>query len=270
MGEFIALPEARFVYEDKITPPKDVDLSITINEKKYNIEVKCASYKEEVKSPDEVVLYFSNRMPNVALREEALRDTRQRLMREGINVTEGKNLDNVMKDFLESTQAKVKNRKIEDTNILAVCCNDEIDMQLWRGYLFGEGGFFTKNSPVKHERFDDVDFVLLTNIYNRHFRYFNDQRVSNHWSLSSSFNLLYPNKYSRKNKETSATNSQNELKELNEIFFNHNMKFEEYMKKSEDVPAGENSKLKSILGVAWYADKFKSDSVFYFKKTLPT
>lgn len=206
-------------------------------------------------------------MPNVELREAALGEARQRLAREGISVIEGKNLDNVMKDFLESTQEKVKNRKIEDTNILIVCCNGEIDMQLWRGYLFGEGGFFTEDSPVEHERFDDVDFVLLTNIYNRHFRYFNDLRVSNHWSLSSSFNLLYPNKYSRKNKATPATKSQSELKELNDIFFNHNIKFEQYLKQ-EDVPPGENVKLKYILGVAWYADKFKSDSVFYFNKTL--
>lgn len=270
MSEFIDLPNSKFVYEEKITPPKDVDFSVIIRGKKYNIEVKCASYKEEIKSPNEVTLFFSNRMPSITLREEALRDTRQRLMREGITVNEGKNLDNVMKDFLESTQEKVKNRKIEDINILVVCCNGEIDMQLWRGYLFGEGGYFTKDSPIRHERFDHVDFVLLTNIYNRHFKYFNDQRISNHWSLSSSFNLLYPNKYSRKSKAMTPTNGRNTLNELNGIFPNHNIKFEDYLKNQEDVPTGENKAMKHILGVAWYADKFKAHSVFYFQHASST
>jgi hypothetical protein len=264
MSEFIDYPDAAFVYEDKITPPKDVDFSVTVKGKKYNLEVKCASYKDETRLPDEVTLTFSNRMP---IREQALGEVGERLMSKGKIVKEGKNLDNVMKDFLESTQEKVKQCRTDDTNILIVCCHDEIDMQLWRGYLFGEGGFFTESSPIGHERFDHVDFVLFTNTYNRHFQYFNDPRVSNHWSLSSSFNLLYPNRFSKKSKSISVESGREKLSELNKIFPNHNIKFEDYLKNQEDVPSGEKKATKSILGVAWYADKFKANSVFYFRQS---
>ncbi|WP_103309053.1 MULTISPECIES: hypothetical protein [unclassified Pseudomonas] len=267
MSEFIDYPNAAFVYEDKVTSPKDVDFSVTVKGEKYNLEVKCASYKDEVCSPDEVTLTFSNRMPHNALREQALKDARECLTPQGKTVKEGKNLDNVMKDFLESTQAKVKQCRVEDTNILIVCCHKEIDMQLWRGYLFGEGGFFTEDSPIGHERFDLVDFVLLTNIYNRHFNYFNDLRVSNHWRLSSSFNLLYPNRFSKKSKSITVENGRKKLNELNEIFPNHNVKFEEFLKNRDDVPSGEKEAIKHILGVAWYADKFKNNGIFYFQQS---
>lgn len=267
MSEFIDYPDTAFVYEDKVTPPKDVDFSVTVKGKKYNLEVKCASYKDEIRPADEVTLTFSNRMPDSAIREQALRETRERLMPQGITVKEGKNLDNVMKDFLESTQEKVKHRRTEDTNILIVCCHGEIDLQLWRGYLFGEGGFFTEDSPIGHERFDQVDFVLLTNIYNRHFQYFNDPRVSNHWSLSASFNLLYPNRYSKKSMSTTPEGGKRILAELNTVFPNHNIKFEDYLKNKKDVPSGEKEAMKNILGVAWYADKFKTNSVFYFRQS---
>ena len=33
------LENSNFVYEDKVTPPKDVDFSIAVDGKKYNIEV---------------------------------------------------------------------------------------------------------------------------------------------------------------------------------------------------------------------------------------
>ena len=66
------------------------------------------------------------------------------------------------------------------------------------------------------------------------------------------------------------TNGRNTLNELNGIFPNHNIKFEDYLKNQEDVPTGENKAMKHILGVAWYADKFKAHSVFYFQHASST
>ncbi|WP_460149603.1 hypothetical protein [Pseudomonas sp. S1_F08] len=57
------------------------------------------------------------------------------------------------------------------------------------------------------------------------------------------------------------------LAELNTVFPNHNIKFEDYLKNKKDVPSGEKEAMKNILGVAWYADKFKTNSVFYFRQS---
>lgn len=261
------LENSNFVYEDKVTPPKDVDFSIAVDGKKYNIEVKCASYPEEKKT-DEIAVAFTNRMPTREMRDKVLEEICDRLSGTEKTIREIKNLDNTMKDFLESTQGKVQNSRSDEINILAVCCNNEIDMQNWRGYLFSEGGFFTEKSIIPHGNFDRVDFVLLTNIYNRHFRYFDDDRVSNHWRLSSSFNLLYPNKYSKLASTITPQQGEALIGELNKILPNHNIEFEKYMKNIEDIPSGEVPEMKSILGIAWYSDKFKSVGEFYFQRSV--
>ena len=265
MGDFIDYPKAQFVYEDQVTHPKDVDFSMIIGNYKYNVEVKCASYVKENKNADEVALIFTSRAPTSEMREKLVADIRYKLLPAGRSVKEGKNLDNVMKDFLTSAQEKMKNSDSNDINILVVCCNDEIDMQIWRGYLFGVRGYFTDSSQIPHELFDHVNFVLFTNIYNRHFQYFHDFRLSNHWSLSSSFNLLYPNKYSKLSDSLTLEQGKAMLNEVSEIFPNHSINFEKYLLDKNDIPVGESIAMKDILGIAWYADKFKASGRFYFR-----
>ena len=67
-------------------------------------------------------------------------------------------LDHNLKDFLLSTQHKVINASDNDINILIVACDSAVDMQVWRGYLFGASGLFTDGGFIPHSEFDRVDY----------------------------------------------------------------------------------------------------------------
>jgi len=267
MSDYMNRPECHFVYEPQISPPKDVDFSVTVNRVRYNVEVKCPSYKETPKKEGEVVVSFANRAPTIEQKKAIFSDIANRLGDHAISVVEGKNLDNTLKDFLYSTQEKVAKSSTRDVNLLVVCCKDEVDMQLWRGYLFGFNGYFTNTSLIPHRNFSRVDYVLLTNIHNRHYRYFSGSRIDDRWKLAGSFNLLYPNKFSTRN--MAVYSGEKDIEEINKVFPNYNIDFENYLKNKEDVPPNESQEAKiSNLGVAFYADKLKQRGLTFFSKQI--
>ena len=264
MNDFIDNEKFKFLYENKVTPPKDVDFTLQFEGINYNVEIKCPSFKEVFKSINDISLTFTNRAPTIDSKNKVFDDIKSRLEQHGKKTIEEKNLDNTLKSFLESAQEKVLSSSQKDVNILVVCCDDAESMHIWRGYLFGWQGFFTDNSYIDHSSFDRVDYVLLTNIYHRHHQFFEKNLISKHWSLSTSFNLLYPNKYSRRNQTVVGDL---DLEKMNNIFNNHNYDFESYLRDKNDLPKDEVYEIKEmILGVAWYADKFKEKGLYYFNK----
>lgn len=57
---------------------------------------------------------------------------------------------------------------------------------------------------------------------------------------------------------------------MNSIFPNHNIEFEKYLNDVADVPDGEKQEIKKlVLGVAWYADKYRKNGIYYFNKHPP-
>ncbi|MFZ2450317.1 MAG: hypothetical protein WAW36_07355 [Methylovulum miyakonense] len=263
MSEFLDKDYIEFRYENKVTPPKDVDFTVVIDKCNYNIEVKCPVYNPENGGDDKILCLFTNRAPTLEIKDEMIEPIRSQLEKHGKTVVEGKNNDNKLKDFLESTHAKVENSPLSDVNILVVCCDNALDMHIWRGYMFGFSGLFTENSFIDHSKFNKVDYVLLTNIYNRHKNFYENSVISNHWKLSSSFNLLYPNRYSIRNENIIGYL---DLDKMNKIFPNHNRKFEDYLSDKTDLPEGESYDAKEmLLGIAFYTDKFKKDGIYYFR-----
>lgn len=263
MNEFLGRNGVTFEYEKKVTKPKDVDFSISVDSISYNIEVKCPSFKENNNSDGEVKLHFPNRASSLEERTKLIQPIKDKLEQNGKSLSEVKSLDNTMKDFLKSTQSKVSESPLINVNVLVIGCDDEVNMHEWREYLVGYNGFFTEHSFIAHGEFNRVDYVLLTNMYNRHHKYYEQTRVDRHWHLSSCFNILYPNKFSLRNKNV---NGIIDLRKMNSLFPNHNIEFEKYLNNETDVPNGENHKMKAIgLGVAWFADKFKKDGIYYFK-----
>lgn len=263
MSHFLDKGEVGFEYEKEVTKPKNVDFCVTSNGKNYNIEVKCPAFREYKKEANEIEFNFTSRTPSIKDKDEIVRTITSRLEGQGKILRESKNLDNTMKDFLILTQEKVRDSSINDVNVLVIGCHKEVNMHTWREYLFGYSGFFTEHSYIPHNEFNRVDYVLLTNIYNRHHRYFNSSKIKNHWELSSSFNLLYRNKFSLRNK---IIVDQADLTNINSIFPNHNIGFERYLSDKTDLPEGENQVMKELaLGIAWYSDKFKKDGIYYFQ-----
>ena len=263
MNEFLGRDGVIFEYEKKVTPPKDVDLSISVDSTNYNIEVKCPSLKEGNNNNDKVKLHFPNRASSLEEKIKLIQPIKNILEKNGESLSEVKSLDNTMKDFLKSTQSKVSNSPLLDVNILIIGCGDEINMHEWREYLVGYNGFLTEHSFIAHSEFDRVDYILLTNMHNRHYKYYEQTIIDRHWHLSSCFSLLYPNKFSLRNQNVIGSI---DLKKMNSLFPNHNIEFEKYLSDETDVPDGGSHEMKtSALGIAWFADKFKKDGIYYFK-----
>ncbi|MDH2919562.1 MAG: hypothetical protein PXX73_10265 [Sideroxydans sp.] len=257
MSHFSRDADFNFEYEKKVCPPKNVDFSITQNSVRYNVEIKCASYVGKVDANiNQIVISFQNRVPNPNSKDSICKELKDRLSKnDSPEVVEQKNMDNNLKDFLVSMQNKVGCAPKNDVNVLVACCDDEIDMQTWRGYLWGAGGFFTKKPTVlQHDKFNNVDYILLTNLFNRHKHFHTDTAIKNHWELSSSFCLLYPNHFSSRNK--CVENGLDDVKQLSTIFPNLSVAFEEYFQDKCDLPTDENFEMKKlVMGVAWFVDK---------------
>ena len=261
MHEFISADGMGFFYEKKVTNPKDVDFSLVKEGVVLNVEVKCPSIINEEIKDNEVTTSLMTRVPN---NELILSELSRRLKPSKKLIKNKKMKDNNLKDFLVSAQEKVIGAPEKDINVLIVCCDSALDMQAWREYLFGSSGLFTDNSFVPHEKFSRVDYVLLTNIYNRHYEYYNTPVLCDHWKLSSSFCLLYPNKFSSRNKKIMDCKSDFEF--ISSIFNNESEDFEEYLQDPSDIPDGESMDMKKILGIAWYSDKYRDKGIYQFKE----
>ena len=169
-------------------------------------------------------------------------------------------MDNNLKDFLLSTQEKVILSDLDSFNILVVSCDDASDMMNWRGYLYNSNGFFTNNSYVDHGKYDRVDFVLLTNLYNRHNRYYEHSTIDNHWDLAKSFNLLYFNSYSRK------VITEKDYLFISSLFPNMTVDFEEYINDKSNIPDGEESSFikEHVLGIVFFLEQQAYENNGYF------
>ena len=142
-----------FKVEVKVNPAnkKDVDCQFSSNKFIYNIEIKCATFdaKEKVEKADSFKYQTLGRLENkddlIAIISKAI-DDGLRNQGKPLKVHEElKNMDNNLKDFLESAHEKFNPLCDEnEVNILLIGCNHPADMQSWVGYLTRDGGHFTR------------------------------------------------------------------------------------------------------------------------------
>jgi len=203
-----------FGIEVKVNPnnKKDVDCQFKSNGFTYNIEVKCASFdaKEKVENSDSFKFHTFGRMPE---REGLIREL-SKALDEGLTNQgkplkvhqELKNMDNNLKDFLESAHEKFNaNCPDNEVNILLVGCNDKSDMQSWLGYLFADEGLFTEDSFADSTKYNNVDMIVLTNLYFKH-KDFHKKRVKNSWRLEETLNFVFYNCLRAREKNAATVN----------------------------------------------------------------
>jgi len=208
-----------FKVEAKVNPKnkKDVDTQFTSNGFTYNIEVKCAASnaKEKVEKSDSFKFQTLGRFDN---KDEVI-DILSKALDEGLTNqgkplkehAELKNMDNNLKDFLESAHEKFNSDCSEsEINILLIGCNDKADMQSWVGYLTASAGLFTNESYSNQDDFKNVDIVVLTNLYFKH-KDFSEKEVENSWSLTETLNLSIVNPFRGKDKKDGILNFNNEI-----------------------------------------------------------
>lgn len=267
MSRFILDNRFTFTYEKKLSPPKDVDFSVKLDNVTVNVEVKCPSYGGKIlKREDGVVLASTGRLARKSDFEKITASIKKNLQGMNKSIHEEKSMDNNLKDFLLSTQDKVSSSDEKDINVLAICTDTAVDMQKWREYLFGYSGLFTDNGFISPCKFDRVDYVLLTNLYNRHYKYYECSLMYSSWDLSNAFCLLYPNTKSKRNRKIPYGKHDFDL--VSRFFPNHSESFEKYLKDDKDLPCpSESPAMKNFLGIAWFSDKFRSKGIYYFKET---
>ncbi len=198
-----------FAYEPKINPPKDVDCAFSINETRYNLEIKCPDFsvKNAIDARKNFKVGAFGRMQNykevVGILERLLDPEANPAVDLGQELIQQQHMDNKLKDFLISAHGKFKPQSGEnELNILAVGCADPMDMQKWFFYMYGVQGLFTPDSFWPREEYNNVDVALLTNTYHRHHQYWKKDRIQRHWDFSGSFNLIFSNPSRRHEKES--------------------------------------------------------------------
>lgn len=208
-----------FRVEAKVNPENnmDVDVQFQSNNFIYNIEVKCAAFtnNENVQNTD-LVKYITygrvdNRLDLMSIISNAIDEG---LKKQGKPVTEHaelKNMDNNLRSFLTNAHEKFNDSSTDsEVNILLICCGDREDMQRWVGYLKGPEGLFTNDSFCNHSMYNNVDLVILTNLYYKHKDFFS-KNIENSWSLSETLNLSIINPYCKLRKPKGIKNFDKEM-----------------------------------------------------------
>ena len=228
------------------TNNKDVDLQFTNNSFKYNIEVKCSDFisKEKVDAKDgfkyETVGRIPDRQETKALLSSSINESLEKKGLESKPHIDAKNMDNNLKDFLELAHDKFDpTPKEEEVNILLVGCDDERDIQKWHYYLFAEQGLFTEESFADREKYKNVDLVIFTNQYFKHYQYFT-KKVKKSWTLDNSFNIVFSNPFRCLMKEKA-------IKNFCEIFPHYTLDLYNY-----SVPGDAPDYVKDSVKISWF------------------
>ncbi len=237
-----------FKVEVKVNPKnkKDVDTQFKSGGFTYNIEVKCASFeaKEKIPGSDSFVFQTLGRLPN----KNELIQTLSRLMDQGLANQgkplkphlEQKNMDNNLKDFLISAHEKFNSESSEqEINILLIGCNDTDDMQSWVGYLTASCGLFTADSYCDPAFYNNVDLVVLTNLYYKH-KDFYQKNVEGSWTLQETLNLSIVNPFSKKKNPTGILAFNNEI-------INYNTELNEFI-----VPGSAPENIKNVFQISHF------------------
>lgn len=240
-----------FAYEKKLklTNKKNVECQVRSYYFTYNIEVKCADFeaKEKIETQDSFKFSTYGRINDY---KEAMQEIGE-MMIEGQKIKgdvpkpllEQRKMDNNLKDFLISANEKFDSNPNEsEVNILVVCCGDANDIQHWHNYMYAPTGLFTRNSFYNPKEYTRVDIVVLTNIYHRHYNYFEKLHLEDNWNFGSAFNLAFSNPFRSMNKEES-------IKHFLKVFPHYTYELEKFKLPPSNEPEFIRQVLKSIVGI---------------------
>lgn len=245
-----------FNYEvvTKPTTNKDVDCSYSDSNFKYFIEVKCSDFKEKEKISAQDGFKFSTfgRLPNYS---ESFADLSKMLDEGQINqgvepkpVLKQKNMDNTLKDFLTSAHSKFNDNIDEnEVNILVVCCGDPSDMQCWYSYMYAYEGLFTNESFYDATLFNNVDMVVLTNLYHRHSKFYEKNHLNEVWSLGKACNFIFSNQFRKSQKQAAMMHFINTFPHYTYDLFRY------------EVPGSAEQYVKDVLRISYFVKEMLTD-----------
>lgn len=245
-----------FSYELGVNPPKNVDCAFKDNDVQFNLEIKCADYtkSKEIENQLGLKLNLFGRNPD---RAEIFNDLSDAIEKShgGLPLLEQQHMDNKLKDYLLSAQSKFYQApKNDHLNILVVCCDSPMDIQKWVGYMFAHEGLFTNESFVDKTKYNLVDVVYITNLHHRHFEYTTKDKLTNHWLLENSFNLIFSNPFRTLAKQTA-------IEHFVEVMPNYSYELQNYQV-SGDAEIG----VKNAIRISHFVvEKLLSNGVYVFQ-----
>lgn len=245
-----------FEYEVQVNPnnKKNVECQFKENDFKYNVEVKCPNFtnKETIDEMNAFKFGTFGRVEDYKEMMDELSETMteaQKSKGEEVKpLVESKKMDNNLKDFLILANEKFNPNSDEtEVNILFVCGDDANDIQNWHYYLFAPRGLFSNNSFCDKEQYNQVDVVVLTNLYHRHHKYNDKSHLKFNWTLDSAFILIFSNPFTSERKEKG-------IKNFIKIFPHYNEELMRY-----EVPGNSPQELKEILKIPWFVKEGLED-----------
>jgi hypothetical protein len=199
-----------FKAEAKVNPSseKNVDCRFSNVGFDFNVEVKCADFVQKEKV-DAKSGYKYSTLGRLSDRGADAKKAISLALDE-VNAKKGdtimghhdiRKMDNNLKDFLLLTQGKLNPvSSLNEYNVLLIGCDNAEDFQEWFNYMFAEQGLFTGYSFEPPKNYDLVDAVVMTNLYDKHNRFF-EKEENYYWTLEGGLNMLFMNQFARLEKK---------------------------------------------------------------------
>lgn len=181
----------------------DVDCQFISSKYTFNVEVKCSDYtiKEHIDNQDGVKFDTVGEIPDgdetIAKLYEMINEGLISQGKEPMQMHKAKSMKKSFVDHLKGSNLKFNPNSNEyEINILLLGCDDASDIQQWKHHLWSHGGLFTKEyEGMMSREYENIDAVVLTNLYHRHKYY--DNIEGNSWTLEDSFNIILPNVHAK-------------------------------------------------------------------------
>lgn len=202
-----------FKYEPKYNNGYNPECSFSFQSKTINLEVKCPNMQNrlEAEQRDMVKIFLPERIPNHESIVNGVKSVIEPNLK-NLEITGSEELnrmDNKLKDFLISAQAKFPVSDDSNFNVLAISLDIISDLDEWYTYIWGQTGAFTDHSFIE-ENYENVDAILLTTPMCSHIRW-RCYAEKDMWKLEESTNLLF-------------LNSDREYSETGKFYFSEGMK----------------------------------------------
>lgn len=179
-----------FKYEPQYNKKKNPECSFKCGDRIINIEVKCpdcTKFYDNIKDKDILI-----KMPNRFFSKETIEGLN------GINcnyVGKIDLLDNKLKDYVESANAKFPSDNNKYFNILVIGLPNVNMLDEWLYYITGICGLFEKENFISKDYLSNIHAIMLSDVAGNHLYEIDDNK--DNWDILNNVNIILKNPYAK-------------------------------------------------------------------------
>lgn len=186
-----------FKYEPQYNKKKNPECSFKCGDRIINIEVKCpdcTKFYNNIKDKNILI-----KLPNRFFSKETI---------EGLNdincnyVGKIDLLDNKLKDYVESANAKFPSDNNKYFNILVIGLPNVNMLDEWLYYITGICGLFEKDNFIPKEYLSNIHAIMLSDVAENHLHEIDD--LKDNWDILNNVNIILINQYAKFSSEIGA------------------------------------------------------------------